>query len=74
MASVTIRDVAKEAGVSTATVSYVLNGSRRVGDDTRERVLTGSCNPSLKQPPATITASWPFPAWMCMRSCQPTKR
>lgn len=39
MASVTIRDVAREAGVSTATVSYVLNDSRRVGDETRERVL-----------------------------------
>ena len=39
MAGVTIRDVAKEAGVSTATVSYVLNDSRRVGDDTRERVI-----------------------------------
>ncbi len=39
MASITIRDVAKEAGVSTATVSYVLNDSRRVADETRERVL-----------------------------------
>ncbi|MCA9870595.1 MAG: LacI family DNA-binding transcriptional regulator [Caldilineae bacterium] len=38
MPSVTIRDVAKEAGVSTATVSYVLNDSRRVGGETRERV------------------------------------
>lgn len=39
MATVTIRDVAREAGVSTATVSYVLNDSRRVADETRERVL-----------------------------------
>jgi len=39
MSSITIRDVAKEAGVSTATVSYVLNNSRRVTDETRERVL-----------------------------------
>jgi len=36
----TIRDVAKESGVSVATVSYVLNnGPRPVGADTRERVL-----------------------------------
>ncbi len=35
----TIRDVAREARVSIATVSYVLNNSRHVGPATRERVL-----------------------------------
>lgn len=39
VAGITIRDVAREAGVSTATVSYVLNDSRPVGDEARERVL-----------------------------------
>lgn len=33
------RDVATRAGVSTATVSHVLNGTRRVDPATRERVL-----------------------------------
>jgi DNA-binding LacI/PurR family transcriptional regulator len=37
--SVTIRDVARRAGVSTATVSYVLNDSRPVSQETRRRVL-----------------------------------
>ncbi len=37
--SVTIRDVARRAGVSTATVSYVLNDSRPVGRETRARVM-----------------------------------
>ena len=37
----TIRDVAKESGVSVATVSYVLNnGPRQVGASTKERVLS----------------------------------
>lgn len=35
----TIRDVAKLAGVSTATVSHVLNNSRPVMQDTRQSVL-----------------------------------
>jgi len=37
--STTIRDVARRAGTSTATVSYVLNDSRPVGAETRARVL-----------------------------------
>jgi LacI family transcriptional regulator len=35
----TVQDVAQRAGVSTATVSYVLNGTRFVSDALRERVL-----------------------------------
>ena len=35
----TIRDVAKEAGVSIATVSYVLNNTKHVSEETRRRVL-----------------------------------
>ena len=37
--SVTIRDVAKASGVSTATVSNVLNKTGKVGQDTRRVVL-----------------------------------
>jgi LacI family transcriptional regulator/LacI family repressor for deo operon, udp, cdd, tsx, nupC, and nupG len=35
----TIKQVAQRAGVSVATVSYVLNGTGVVTDETRQRVL-----------------------------------
>jgi len=38
----TIRDVAARAGVSVATVSYVINGKGGVGPETRERVLAAA--------------------------------
>jgi DNA-binding LacI/PurR family transcriptional regulator len=33
-----IKDIAREAGVSTATVSHVINGTKYVADETRKRV------------------------------------
>ncbi len=39
MSRTTIKDVANAAGVSAATVSYVMNGKRKISDETRERVL-----------------------------------
>src|SRR5689334_16457407 len=33
-----IKDIAHEAGVSTATVSHVINGTKYVADETRKRV------------------------------------
>lgn len=36
----TIKDVAALAGVSTATVSHVINNTRKVGDDTIDRVMS----------------------------------
>ena len=35
---VTARDVAKRAGVSQATVSYVMSGSRPISEATKKRV------------------------------------
>ena len=35
----TLKDVAQLAGVSSATVSYVLNGKRTISEDTRRRVM-----------------------------------
>ncbi|TME39979.1 MAG: LacI family transcriptional regulator, partial [Chloroflexi bacterium] len=37
---VTVRDVARRAGVSSSTVSHVLNRTRFVSDELCERVLT----------------------------------
>ncbi|MBC8531408.1 LacI family DNA-binding transcriptional regulator [Gehongia tenuis] len=39
MAKVTIKDVAKQAHVAVSTVSYVLNNSKSVKPETRERIL-----------------------------------
>ncbi len=39
MKRITIKDIAKVAGVSYATVSRALNGSPEIGEDTRERIL-----------------------------------
>lgn len=35
----TLKDVAKAAGVSTATVSHVLNGTKKLSPETTEKVL-----------------------------------
>lgn len=44
MKAVTIKDVAKKAGVSIATVSYVLNGSRKVSAATAQKVLEAAAD------------------------------
>ena len=38
---VTVRDVAKEAGVSVATVSYIMNNrtDQKISEETRKKVL-----------------------------------
>lgn len=39
MPRISIKDVAKQAGVSTATVSHVINETRFVSESTRQSVL-----------------------------------
>ena len=36
---ITIHDVAREANVSISTVSHVLNGTAKISDATRQRVI-----------------------------------
>lgn len=48
---VTARDVARLAGVSTSTVSHVLNATRAVSDDLRRRVLA-ACDELAFEPNA----------------------
>lgn len=36
---ITINDIAKEAGVSISTVSHVLNGTAKISEETRQRVI-----------------------------------
>lgn len=51
----TARDIAKKAGVSTSTVSHVLNGTRWVSPDLRERVLATAA--SLDYEPDALARS-----------------
>ncbi len=46
MIKMRIKDVARAAGVSTATVSHVINKTRFVSDETRDKVTRAieSCN------------------------------
>jgi LacI family transcriptional regulator len=53
---VTLKDVARVAGVSTATVSHVLNGTKTVAEGTRERVEAAveALGYRLSQPARTL--------------------
>jgi DNA-binding LacI/PurR family transcriptional regulator len=52
---ITIKDVAKKAGVSVATVSRVLNGKDRVKVQTREKILSAIEEYNFKPDPAART-------------------
>ena len=38
MSKSTIKDVANKVGVSVATVSYVLNGKKKISEDTKKKI------------------------------------
>ncbi|MGC8819929.1 MAG: LacI family DNA-binding transcriptional regulator [Fervidobacterium sp.] len=54
---VTIKDVAREAGVSIATVSRVVNGFSNVSDSTRKKVIRAIKNLGYKPMPSLRKAS-----------------
>lgn len=51
---ITIRDVARQAGVSVATVSRVLNNSTLVSADTREAVMKAVSELIIGQTPMPV--------------------
>ena len=56
-AASTLYDVAREAGVSTATVSRVVHGQDRVRPATRQRVLEASRRSAIS--PTAQPRAWP---------------
>ena len=57
---VTISDVAKLAGVSTATVSHTINNTRYVSNETKEKVYRAIEELGYTPPTATSSSS-PIP-------------
>lgn len=51
---VTIRDVAEAAGVSVGLVSFALNGTGRVSDETRQRIRDAAKRLGYRTPPAPL--------------------
>lgn len=50
----TIKDVAKRAGVSTTTVSHVINKTRFVADDTKAAVWAAIKNSIIRRVPLLV--------------------
>jgi Transcriptional regulators len=70
-----IRDVAKLAGVSVASVSFALNGQPGVADDTRRRILAAAAQLGYRANPqaqALRGAAPPPTAWSSATSAIPS--